>query len=146
MKITAINTYASLQTILAHSKDINAIFCPIFKRLRERLMKLLDSKFMIFTDFSLQDFEDMINARFSPKLIKKLNKLEIDFAKFDKCLGRMLLLTEMTIYHLLGMPADLCALWYNAHVDSLLKDRLNAIKARIKYQRKSGTASTFIGT
>lgn len=72
--MTAINTYASLQTILAHSKDINAIFCPIFKRLRERLMKLLDSRFMIFTDYSPQDFEDIINARFSPSL-KKLKQV-----------------------------------------------------------------------
>lgn len=32
LDMTAINTYSSLQTIIAHSKDINAIFCPIFKR------------------------------------------------------------------------------------------------------------------
>lgn len=57
----------------------------------------------------------------------------------------MLLITEMNIYQLLGMPSELCSLWYAAHVDTLLKDRLNSIKAWIKYQRKSGTASTFFG-
>lgn len=108
-------------------------------------MKLLDSRFMIFTDLSPQDFEKVINNKFTPELLKNMKKLENDFSKFDKCLGKLLLSAEMEIYRRLGMPTELLQLWYAAHEHTVLKDRFNNIKAWIDFQRKSGTASTFFG-
>lgn len=140
-----LNTYSSLQTILAHSKDINALFCPIFKILRQRFISLLDPRFIIFTDMSPSAFEKRLSTLITPYMLSQLFKLEADISKFDKSQGKLILRIETEIYRLLGLPEVLISLWINAHEHTVLRDRTNGINAFVDYQKKSGDASTFFG-
>lgn len=137
--------YSSLQTILAHSKTINSLFCPIFKQLRNRLISVLSPKYDIYTDMSTEDYEKKLTRKFDLEILKTYKTYELDISKFDKSQGELILLIELKIYQLLGMPPSIAKLWYNAHARTKLIDRYNKIKCFIDYQRKSGDASTFFG-
>lgn len=94
---------------------------------------------------SPSEFETLLTEKLPTDLFRMLKKLEIDISKFDKSQGKLILLIEIEIYVLLGMPRYLAKLWFLAHEKTTLVDRLNKIKAWVDYQRKSGDASTFFG-
>lgn len=71
------------------------------------------------------------------------HKLEVDISKYDKSQGELLLLAELEIYRMLGVPMDI--LDNHAHRNTTIVDRLNDIKWEIDLQRKSGNATTYIG-
>lgn len=47
LDMNAVNVYNSLQTIAYHPKEINAIFCPISKEIKKRLLSILDPKYLL---------------------------------------------------------------------------------------------------
>lgn len=145
LTISDCSVYSSLQTILAHSKTINSLFCPVFKQLRNRLIALLSPKFNIFTDRSPGDFECLLANKFDLNELLRSQSYELDISKFDKSQGLLILLIEIRLYMLLGMPSYLAQLWFNAHENTRLIDRYNKIKCYLKYKCKSGDASTFFG-
>ncbi|APG77682.1 hypothetical protein [Hubei virga-like virus 12] len=142
---SGINTYSALQTIAYHNKNINSIFCSIFKIIKNRLINVLDKRFRIFTDCSTEEFSDELNKDFSADMLDKLYKLEIDLSKYDKSQGKLFLDIEIEIYRILGVPIYLLKQWYNAHLNTTLYDRINKLKFFVQYQRKSGNASTYLG-
>lgn len=137
--------YAQTQTIVYHDKEINAIMCVIMRQAKKRLLAVLHSKFQMFTDMSPEDFEKELNKRFSAKILRKKHKLEVDISKYDKSQGELLLLAELEIYRILGVPDFILKKWYLAHRNTVLIDRTNDIKFFIDFQRKSGNATTYLG-
>nr|WPR17629.1 MAG: polyprotein [Mite martelli-like virus] len=145
MTKSAINEFLSVQAIAYQGRDINAIFCPVIGEMRKRLVSLLDPRFMIFSDMSNEEFNEELNKRFDPNMLRKMKVLEGDFSKYDKSQEEALLEFEMLLYRSLGMDEELIQIWIRAHRESRLKDRRNGVKTRTKYQRKSGDATTFFG-
>ncbi|UHM27629.1 MAG: RNA-dependent RNA polymerase [Fushun virga-like virus 1] len=137
--------YSSVQTIAYHPKDINAIFCPIFRSMKERFVPLMKDKFMIYTDMSHLEFGKHITEKLGAFIFKMQEFLEIDMSKYDKSQSALVLLFECKLMRLLGVREDLIELWKNAHESTRLIDRINKVFANIEYQRKSGDASTFFG-
>ena len=74
-----------------------------------------------------------------------MHKLEIDLSKYDKSQGKIFLDLEIEIYRMLGVPMHILKIWYNAHLNTTLFDRVNKLKFFVQYQRKSGNASTYLG-
>lgn len=142
---TGINTYSALQTICYHDKNVNTIFCSIFRILKKRLIMVLDNRFKIFTDVSPEDYSEMLSAEFDAEILDTMHKLEIDISKYDKSQGKLFLDIEMEIYRLFGIPEQLLLDWYKAHQHTTLYDRVNKLKFFVDYQRKSGNASTYLG-
>lgn len=145
MDATGINSYSALQTICYHDKNINTIFCSTFRILKKRILSVLDRRFKIFTDISPDDFADLLSSEFDASLLDTAHKLEIDISKYDKSQGKLFLDIEMEIYRIFGLPEELLMRWYEAHQNTTLYDRVNKLKFFVKYQRKSGNASTYLG-
>ncbi|APG77660.1 RdRp [Hubei virga-like virus 17] len=145
LEINAINKIASPQTIAAHPKFLNAIFCPMFKEIKKRLLHLLKSRFLIFTDMSIDDFEKHLNKNFNYSVLKNLKMTECDMSKYDKSQGKIHWEIEKGIYKKLGFDEDLLELWEFVHGETFLKNFPQRFTARVEYQRKSGDAATFFG-
>nr|QVG74697.1 hypothetical protein 1 [ssRNA positive-strand virus sp.] len=142
---SGVSAYSALQTIAYHDKNINSIFCSLFKVIKQRLISILDPRFRIFTDCSAEQFAEELSKDYNANILDILYKLEIDLSKYDKSQGKLLLDVEIEIYRILGVPKHILKLWYNAHLNTTLYDRINKLKFFVQYQRKSGNASTYLG-
>lgn len=145
LTLGGVKKYAAVQTIVYHDKEINCIMCPIMRQVKKRLIAVLNPKVKMFTDVSPDEFEKSLNETFDSSVLGWRNKLEVDISKYDKSQGELLLLAELEIYRMLGVPVDILNKWYHAHRNTTIVDRLNDIKCEIDFQRKSGNATTYIG-
>lgn len=146
MEAGALYKYAGGQTIAYHKKDANVIFCPIFSEVRDRLLALLKPHIKIMTGKSIEEFEEQINQEFHADFLwEACNRIEDDFAKFDKSQHEALFEAECLVYAFLGVPQEVIDEWRKCHKEAIIKDRLNGVWMKTLYQRKSGDASTFIG-
>lgn len=135
-------SYPALQTIVYHSKHVNAVFGPIFSALTEKLLSIIDPlKFKFYTRTTPLDLQDF----FSTIPGGDLEILELDISKYDKSQNRFHFEVEMRIWEILGLDAYLRKVWENGHRKTHLKDYIAGIKTVIEYQRKSGDVTTFIG-
>lgn len=138
LTLSGVKKYAAVQTIVYHDKEINSIMCPIMRQVKKRLVAILNPKIKMFTDVSPEDFERSLNETFDSSVLGWRHKLEVDISKYDKSQGELLLLAELEIYRMLGVPMDILDKWYHAHRNTTIVDRLNDIKCEIDLQRKSG--------
>lgn len=137
--------YSAVQTIAYQKKNINVLFCPIFKYMRRRLMPLMNKKFLMYTDISTQDFSRLVQKNVGINVFRSKNFLEVDISKYDKSQSRTVLLFECEMMLKFGVPRYWVDLWWSAHQTTVLNDKTNGISCDVDYQRKSGDASTFFG-
>lgn len=145
LELSALQKYPSVQTIVYSDKTINAIFCPVFGVLFERLTALLDEKILIFSGLSPHEFEKELNARLAGLDLSEVVTVEEDMSKYDKAQARALRVFEDQLWEALGMDPYLLQMWTDSHVRSRVRDRNNGIYFDTEYQRKSGDATTFAG-
>lgn len=146
LSINAPFIYGNPQTICYTEKELNAIFCHMFRVMKNRFMKLLREKYIMYTDMSPEDFANMLTMKFPYVNIGPgSRKLEVDMAKYDKSQQRLHLKLELELYRRLGMDENFRKLWYKGHAFTSLTDYNNKVKAFVAYQRKSGDASTYFG-
>lgn len=154
LTVDATKSYAALQTIVYHEKDINALFCTQFRKIKERMTLSLLPHVMMYCDMSPSDFADKLNrnqysqlAVFSGDdsyITDGHTNLEIDISKYDKSQGLLALEYDCKVLRYFGMPEYLIELWYYGHYLTKVYDRGTSLKCLIPFQRKSGDASTFI--
>lgn len=108
------NVYNSLQTTAYHSKDINAIFCPIFKEIKPRILSILDPRFALLCVMSPDEFAEYLSNKYHPEQFIGKPSLEIDMSKFDKSHGGIALAFECSMMSLFGVDYHLVKLWYDA--------------------------------
>jgi len=137
--------YQALQTIVCQGKDVNTLFCPLFRVIKERLLTHLKEKFLIYTGMSNTEFENILTDRFLGDLVSERMKVEVDISKYDKSQGLLALMFECKLMRFFGVEEEYINLWYTSHVFSKLTDFSSGLKTTVVYQRKSGDASTFIG-
>lgn len=137
------NKVASVQTIAAALKSVNALYCPIFIKLKRRWLSVMRSKYIYLTDLSLDEFEELLNRRFSSIEYLNSTRIENDISKYDKSMRAWTLLFETRIYKALGLPDHLALIWYQSHVLSRYLDSVSGFSTTVAYQRRSGDASTF---
>nr|UTQ79653.1 replicase protein [Aphis glycines nege-like virus 1] len=154
LTIDAAKSYAALQTIVYHEKDINALFCTQFRKIKSRIMSSLLPHIKIFCDMSPAEFADELTKDIDKVLAvfsgddsyisDGYYNMEIDISKYDKSQGLLALEFDCLVLEYFGMPAYLVELWYYGHVLTYVYDRATSVKCMIPFQRKSGDASTFI--
>ncbi|OAF67055.1 hypothetical protein A3Q56_05216, partial [Intoshia linei] len=154
LTMTALSTNATLQTIVYHSKDINAIFCSMFKELKQRIILSLEDHVKLYCDMSPKDFANEIRNMgtdvkylFSGDdsiLMNKTSHIEIDISKYDKFQGIVAPKYDCMILKYYGILQYYINLWYNGHFLSIIYEPLIKLKCLIPFQRKSSDASTFI--
>ena len=135
--------YPALQTIVYHSKKINAIFGPMFSELTRMLLERIDtSKFLFYTRKTPTQIEEFFSDLDSSQAMEIL---ELDISKYDKSQNEFHCAVEYKIWEKLGIDEWLAEVWRQGHRKTTLKDYTAGIKTCLWYQRKSGDVTTFIG-
>lgn len=139
-------THAALQTVMSMPKCLNALFCPLFTEVRNRLIRALDQRFLINTLDTPEVFAARLSEVFPPARLAGVSKVhEIDISKFDKSQGLLALLLEIKLLEYFGVQPEVLEIWRYAHTVTHFKDYSTGIRGDIFYQRKSGDALTFLG-
>lgn len=94
---------------------------------------------------SNEEFAQQLTSDIGVDVFRNYPKLEVDMSKFDKSQGRVVLLFEMEMMRLFGVPEYYRDLWWEMHAQTTLKSRAHKMSTEITFQRKSGDASTFFG-
>lgn len=135
--------YPSLQTIVYHSKKINAIFGPMFSELTRQLLESIDStRFLFYTRKSPEQVEEFFSDLDSHVA---MDVLELDVSKYDKSQNEFHCAVEYELWRRMGLDEFLASVWKQGHRKTTLKDYTAGIKTCLWYQRKSGDVTTFIG-
>lgn len=137
--------YPSVQTIVYNDASVNAVSCPIYNLLWERLLAVLDPRVLVMTGMSPKEFENEFNARLSPEVACVLRTVENDFSKYDKAQAGALRRLEHLVWTKLGLDPEIALIWDRSRRDSDVRDRKNGVSFTTQYQRKSGEATTFSG-
>ncbi|WKY14640.1 hypothetical protein Q1695_000291 [Nippostrongylus brasiliensis] len=136
----------SPQTIAHSCKLVNAIFCPLVREIKRRVISVLRETVLIYTDMDPEDLERILDARFPMTLYETLSHmLEIDVSKYDKSQGRVALLFEIEMLRAFGFPEEWLSTWAYMHITSTLYSPVAGFSAKVEFQRKSGDAMTFFG-
>lgn len=136
----------SPQTILYHCQAVNAVFSPIVREMKSRLVSSLLANKIIATDMSVDELEDLMSTRFPPSMLRDYcQTAEGDIGKFDKSQELLALMFELKIMTTLGFPQKYVGLWVYMHVYTRMIARNAGFSAHVHYQRKSGDAMTFLG-
>lgn len=136
--------YKSPQTIAYQSKDINSLFSPVMKELMNRIISVIHPDFLFYNGVTPECFAAMVTDRMPHRRARTLHKFtEIDFSKYDKSQGLVVLLFEINVMREFGVPQWLIAVWVKMHKVTWLFDHGSGFKAKVEYQRKSGDAGTW---
>ncbi|AEQ55300.1 polymerase [Blueberry necrotic ring blotch virus] len=145
LTVEALSKYPIPQSILCHSKDINAIFCPLIRTIRDRIMEKMDKKYQFFTKVDEEGFAEKMNRVFPADSAKFYYSYEFDMSKYDKSQGQLVLDFECALMRRLGVPEYIVGCWRVAHTRTRARDLTNKISFETVFQRKSGDASTYFG-
>lgn len=136
--------YKSPQTIAHQKKTMNSVFCPILKDMMDRIEHALDHRFVLYNNMSPQEFAGYLTKVFPRRAYANNNHFyEIDFSKYDKSQGLVILYFEVMLMEEFGVPADYLKMWIVMHKYTLIIDRFNRFHGIVEYQRKSGDAGTW---
>nr|QHA33746.1 polyprotein [Atrato Virga-like virus 4] len=142
---SAQSKYPSVQTIVYNDPCVNAIFCPIYNVLFDRLIAVLHPKVLMYTGMSACEFEQELNAKLSARVAFQCRKVENDFSKYDKAQQAALRRFERLLWEYVGLDPDLSQIWDDSRRESTVTDRKNGVRFQTTFQRKSGEATTFSG-
>ncbi|UPT53679.1 MAG: hypothetical protein 1 [Zeugodacus tau negev-like virus] len=136
--------YKAPQTIAFQKKGINAVFCPILKEMMNRVEFSLNNNIVLYNRMSPQQFAQQFTEVLPAQRYQELKTfLEIDFSKYDKSQGLVILMFEALIMEWLGVPPKYIRIWIVMHRLTYINDRNNKFSATVEYQRKSGDAGTW---
>lgn len=134
--------YDASQSIVYHSKRVNAYFSTLFTVLAERLLTILKPNFRIFFRMDRVSFERTLDKML---LGNDYKVYEFDFSKYDKSQDVYCHQMEMYLFGRLGMRYDDMVTWSSGHIICQCKAWGQGISVMNRYQRKSGDATTFLG-
>lgn len=135
--------YSALQTVVYHTKDINAAWSPVFMELRDRFKSLWKPNVIINMQKCREELEREV-LKYEPHYHRP-NYVEIDHSKYDKSQQWTALRIEWFLYQKLGLDMDLCDVWKAGAVDCVMQSTQLGIKLWSILQRRSGTATTALG-
>lgn len=146
VEYTSTKTYSSLQTILFHRKNINAIFCQIWGFIRKYFLKHTKHNFQMFCDLNMDEFSTVLTNRDTElQYFDTCERIDIDISMYDKSQSLSCLKLECKILELFGVDRRFINIWFNAHFITSIRDTITGLKSVVYTQRKSGDSATFIG-
>jgi len=138
-----LNSRVEPQVIVHHITAINAIFSSVYRVLVRRFLSLLKPNFMVNLLKDMPEVRDMMQAHHDWSV--PLKYLENDFSKYDKSQGQFVHLLEQHVFQALGMNEKMLDAWGLGHVDCSIRSLTTGISLSVRYQRKSGDATTSFG-
>jgi len=131
------------QVIVYHMKTLSALYSSIFRVLVRRFLSLLRSEIHVNLLKDTKDVGQFIAANHPYGEILKY--LENDFSKYDKSQDNFTFALERYVFEQLGMNAKLLEKWVDGHVDCSVRSITTGISLSVRFQRKSGDATTAAG-
>jgi len=144
LDVSAVNTYASLQTVVYSKKDFNTYYCPIFKIIKKRMMRDVVDKVLMFADVPPHEFGRKMTKQLSTVNMDVLHSLEFDVSKYDKSQALLHLLVDCMLLRHFGMTDEDTNRWFIGHAYTVLYDPSTKLTVHNYFQRKSGDPSTWI--
>ncbi|AZB50207.1 ORF1b [Air potato virus 1] len=141
---TARENLASGQNIVYHERRICALFSSVFQDLVRVLKFVLADKFLLYHGVNLDEFAQAMTNKMTFPLASCYCG-EVDISKYDKSQNQMTKEVELEIYRRLGMHPDLVDLWACSDFSSRVGSMKEGILLDIGAQRRTGTATTWIG-
>ncbi|QPL17819.1 replicase [Pistachio virus Y] len=139
--------FAAPQVVLFPAKDINAVFCVIFRSIKRSILRMMETKphIRFFTDMDPDELADYFSVYVPTDIFGNKASLEVDIKKYDKSQDLVALLFECNLMRFFKVPEELIHIWFMAHVESRVKDQQSSLKFKLKLQRRSGDAATLLG-
>jgi len=131
------------QTIVYHKKALSSLYSSIFRVVRDRFLSLLLPEVHVNLIKNTKDIGDFIRAVHPYGEV--LTYLENDFSKYDKSQDAFIFRLEQYVFEQLGMNRELLEKWMQGHVDCTLHSFTTGLSVHLRYQRKSGDATTAFG-
>jgi len=131
------------QIVTAHHPMITAKFAGVFRCFTYVLKYALKDKWLINDGITSDQLNGFWNTLYDDDEFYQL--LEIDMAKFDKSQGERILEMTCEIMRLFRVPEAYIQEWKNCHIINRLVFHKIGVSLKVKYQRRSGDVSTFIG-
>jgi len=135
--------YKAIQTIVCHSKDINAVASPMFMQLRDRFLALLKPNVIVNMKKDPAKIEELVNHFES--LGETLNYIENDFSKYDKSQQETAITMQWMLYRRLGLDEEFLLRWENGARVANARSVVAGIKVLLIRQMRSGVAPTTLG-
>jgi len=131
------------QVIVYHEKAMSAMYSAVFRVLVRRFLSILKPNVHVNL---IKDMEDV--KRFLQKVHpygKKVKYVENDFSKYDKSQDQFVFRLEQFVFGQLGMNQALMDRWLSGHENCSLFSFSTGLSLHLRYQRKSGDATTSFG-
>jgi hypothetical protein len=140
--------YVMNATINYHEMEVNALSSSIFRSVIKRLKPWMRSETCMMIEKDRKDIEEFYfrNLEIANKsgLSNKVS-LEIDYSKFDKSQLERCAMIKMYVYACLGLDEEFAEYWFDALEESSTYNHRDMIKGFMRWQRRTGTATTAIG-
>jgi len=131
------------QVIIYHKKALSSMYSSIFRVLVRRFLSLLRPEIHVNLLKDSVDIAAFIRA--NHPFGEGLKYLENDFSKYDKSQDEFVFRLESYVFMQLGMNAKLLERWLQGHTDCSIRSVNMGISLRVRFQRKSGDATTAFG-
>nr|QNQ74061.1 RdRp [Plasmopara viticola lesion associated vivivirus 4] len=131
------------QVIVYHSKYLSSVYSAIVRVLVRRFLSLLKPNVHVNLLKDLGDIRGFVQAAHpfgsSPAFI------ENDFSKYDKSQDAFAFKLERYVFTQLGMNQEFLERWMIGHEDCRLISFVTGLSLHVRFQRKSGDATTAFG-
>nr|AWA82251.1 putative RNA-dependent RNA polymerase [Luckshill virus] len=131
------------QVIVYHSKYLSSVYSAIVRVLVRRFLSLLKPTVHVNLLKDLGDIRGFVNATHpfgtSPAFV------ENDFGKYDKSQDAFAFRLERFVFTQLGMNQEFLERWVVGHEDCRLVSFVTGLSLHVRFQRKSGDATTAFG-
>ncbi|QOJ38374.1 RdRp, partial [Ampelovirus sp.] len=141
---TADTVLPSGQNIIYHRRNVCLMFSSVFQRLTDRLKFVLKSNVKLFHGCSLEDFAQSLQDCASGDL-SSFYCAEVDLSKYDKSQNDFTKAIEHEIYRRLGFDPELLEYWQASDFSSQVGSTSRGFSLSIGSQRRTGTATTWLG-
>nr|UCJ00647.1 RNA-dependent RNA polymerase [Plum bark necrosis stem pitting-associated virus] len=141
---TAETSLPSGQNIVYHRRNVCLLFSSVFQQLTERLKFLLKPNVKLFHGCSLDDFAQSLRDSAIGELTSYYCA-EVDLSKYDKSQNDFTKGIEHEIYRRLGLDPELLDFWSASDFSSQVGSTSRGFSLSIGSQRRTGTATTWLG-
>jgi len=131
------------QIIVYHQKALSSMYSSMFRVLVRRFLSLLRPEIHVNL---LKDSRDIAGfIRSNHPYGADLKYLENDYSKYDKSQDAFVFKLEEYVFRKLGMNEGMLQRWVDGHVDCSIRSITTGLSLQVRFQRKSGDATTAFG-
>nr|QXN75451.1 MAG: RNA-dependent RNA polymerase [Grapevine-associated virga-like virus 3] len=131
------------QVIVYHDKAVSSMYSAVFRVLVRRFLSLLKPNVHVNLLKDMDDIQQFLQG--VHPFGTAMRYVENDFSKYDKSQDAFVFELEQYVFRALGMNEALLKRWVAGHEECRLRSFTTGISLHVRFQRKSGDATTAFG-